>query len=177
LIQDDVTTLGEKVLVKGMVTDESPGSKDPNRVARFPHGVPAVSEESQEAWMEYVYMQQIKPADVKGVDVVVSVSDPNGNTYDVGTTTSDGDGYYGLSFVPEVTGEYIVTARFGGSESYWGSFAKTHLLVEEAPSASLTPTPEPASFADMYFMPISIATIVAIVIIVILLLLLLFRKR
>jgi hypothetical protein len=176
-IENDVTTFGHKVVVKGMVTDISPGTEAYNREARFPHGVPAVSEESQRTWMEYVYMQQAKPADTTGVDVVISVMDPNNNPYDVGTATSNGDGFYTLNFVPEVPGEYVVTARFAGSESYWGSFAQTSLFVEEAPAASPTPTPEPATFADMYFMPVSIATIIAIVIIVILLLLLLFRKR
>lgn len=176
-IENDVTTFGHKVVVKGMVTDKSAGTKDTDRVTRFPHGVPAVSEESMRLWMEYVYSQQVKPADATGVTVVVSVYDPNGNAYDVGTATSDGDGFYTLAFDPEVPGEYVVTARFAGSDSYWGSFAKTSVFVEEAPAATPQPTPEPATAADMYFLPVSIGMIVAIVIILVLLLLLLFRKR
>jgi hypothetical protein len=140
-----VSVDGDSVVVEGMVTDISPGTKAYNREARFPHGVPAVSEESQRTWMEYVYMQQAKPADTTGVDVVISVMDPNNNPYDVGTATSNGDGFYTLNFVPEVPGEYVVTARFAGSESYWGSFAQTSLLVEEAPAPSATPTPPPTT--------------------------------
>jgi hypothetical protein len=176
-IENDVTTFGHKVVVKGMVTDISPGTEAYNREARFPHGVAAVSEESQREWMEYVYMQQAKPADATGVDVVISVYDPNGNNYEVGTATSNGDGFYTLAFEPEVPGEYIVTAKFAGSESYWGSFAQTSVFVEEAPAATPQPTPEPATAADMYFLPVSIGMIVAIVIILVLLLMLLFRKR
>jgi hypothetical protein len=168
-----VSVDGDSVVVEGMVTDISPGTEAYNREARFPHGVAAVSEESQREWMEYVYMQQAKPV-ATGVDVVISVYDPNGNTYDVGTATSDGDGYYGLSFDPEVPGEYIVTAKYAGSESYWGSFAKTHLLVEEAPAASPTPTPPPASMTDTYVTGFGIGIIIAIVVVG---LLLFIRKR
>jgi hypothetical protein len=174
-IEDDVTTFGHKVVVKGMVTDVSAGTKEYDKMARFPNGVPAMSDEDQREWMEYVYMQQVKPA-ATGVPVTVSVYDPNGNTYDVGTATSNGDGFYTLAFDPEVTGEYIVTAAFCGSESYWGSFAQTSVFVEEAPAASPSPTPEPASFADSYFLPVSIGMIVAIVVFGLVIILLL-RKR
>jgi outer membrane protein assembly factor BamB len=140
-IENDVTTFGHKVLVTGMVTDVSPGTAAYNREARFPNGVPAISDEDQEAWMEYVYMQQAKPANAKGVEVVISVLDSNGNTYDVGTVTSDVNGKFQLAFDPEITGEYTVYAKFAGSESYWGSSAETALFVEEAPVASPTPQP------------------------------------
>jgi hypothetical protein len=126
--------------------------------------------------MEYVYMQQAKPADATGVEVVISVSDPNGNTYDVGTATSNGDGFYTLNFVPEVPGEYVVTARFSGSESYWGSFAQTSLFVEEAPAPSATPTPPPTTMTDTYVTGFGIGIIIAIVVVG-LLLFMLIRKR
>jgi hypothetical protein len=121
-------------------------------------------------------MQQVKPADTKGVDVVISVYDPNGNTYDVGTATSDGDGFYTLAFDPEVPGEYVVTARFAGSESYWGSFAKTSFFVEEAPAPSATPTPPPTTMTDTYVTGFGIGIIIAIVVVGLLLFMLL-RKR
>jgi hypothetical protein len=168
---------GSSVLVEGIVTDESPGTKNSDRVARFPQGVPAVSDESMSSWMEYVYMQQVKPSDATGVDVTVTVFDPNGNTYDVGTATSDANGFYSLMFTPEVSGKYTITATFEGSKSYWSSNAETAINVEETPAATPAPTPEPATFADMYFMPVSIGMIIAIVIVLALLLLLLFRKR
>ena len=170
-----VSVEGSSVVVEGMVTDISPGTKVYDREARFPHGVAAVSEESQREWMEYVYMQQAKPA-ATGVPVTVTVYDPNGNTYDVGTATSNGDGFYTLSFVPPVSGEYIVTAGFCGSESYWGSFAQTSLFVDEAPAATPAPTPMPESVADMYFVPAVIGIIVAIVVVGLLLFLMLRRR-
>jgi len=174
-IANPVTTFGHKVLVNGMVTDVSAGTQQSNILPRFPNGVPAVSDESQREWMEYVYMQQIKPA-ATGVDVVISVSDPNGNTYDVGTAKGNGDGFYTMDFDPEVPGRYVVTARFAGSESYWGSFAQTSLFVEQSPAASPTPTPPPAAMTDTYVTGFGIGIIIAIVVVG-LLLFLLFRKR
>ena len=115
-----VSEQGNLVLVEGTVMDISAGTKDSDRTARFPNGVPAVSDASQSAWMEYVYMQQPKPTNTTGVPVVVSVVDPNGNTYVVGTTTSEESGHYKVTFVPEVAGEYCVIATFGGTESHTG---------------------------------------------------------
>ena len=102
--------------------------------------------------------------------------DPNGNPYDVGTTTSDANGYYGMTFTPEVPGHYIVTATFAGSESYWPSFARTSVFVEEAPAATPGPTPTPAPMTDTYVLGIGAGAIVAIVLVGLLLFLVL-RKR
>ena len=49
---------GSSVAIRGTVTDISAGAKQTEIAARFPNGVPAVSDESQSAWMEYVYMQK-----------------------------------------------------------------------------------------------------------------------
>ena len=176
MIQDDVVTYGDKVLVKGSVIDVSAGTRQAEQAARFPYGVPAVSDASMGEWMEYVYMQKPKPADVTGVEVVISVLDPNGNCYEVGTAVSDASGMFKLAFDPEVPGEYTVVATFAGSEGYWPSEAETALYVEEAPAATPAPTPEPESVADLYFVPMSIGTIVAIIVVGLVLVLLL-RKR
>jgi len=158
-----ISTHGSSVMIEGMVTDVSAGTKS-NRIApRFPNGVPAVSDESMTAWMEYVYMQKPKPADATGVEVVISVLDPNNNYYEVGRTTSDANGFYRMSFEPLVPGEYTVYASFEGSGSYWPSQAFTAINVEEAPAATAEPTPVPASVADLYFLPVSIGIIVAII--------------
>ena len=45
--------------------------KTNEQAARFPNGVPAVSDASQAAWMEYVYMQKPKPTDVTGVPITI----------------------------------------------------------------------------------------------------------
>jgi hypothetical protein len=175
-IQNDVITHGNSVLVKGMVTDTSPGTEELAQTARFANGVPAIADEDMQAWMEYLYEQQAKPADATGVEVVVSVLDPNSNCYEVGRATSDEDGFFKLAFTPEVPGEYTVIASFEGSKSYYGSHAKTAINVEEAPAATPEPTPQPASVADMYFVPATIGIIIAIVVVGLILFLML-RKR
>ena len=172
-IQNDVTKYGTKVLVQGSVIDVSAGTGQDGQVARFPNGVPAVSDESMGDWMEYVYMQKPRPTDVTGVEVVISVLDPNNNVYEVGRATSDANGMYSATFTPEVPGKYAVIASFEGSESYWQSHAETALFVEEAPAATPVPTPTPAPMTDTYVIGTGIAIIIAIAIVGVLLL----RKR
>jgi hypothetical protein len=116
-------------------------------------------------WMLYVYKQFARPANVTGVEVVVSVLDPNNNCYEVGRATSDSDGFFSCAFTPPVPGKYTIYASFAGSKAYYGSSAETAINVEEAPAATPEPTPTPASVADMYFLPVSTGIIVAIVVI------------
>ena len=148
-----MSVLGEGVLIEGMVTDISPGTKNTLLSSRFPNGVPAVADEDQQAWMEYLYMQQGCPADAEGVEVVLSVFDPNGNSYEIGRTTSDASGFYSMMWEPEVPGKYVVTASFVGSGSYYGSYAMAAVGVFDAPAATVAPTPPPASIADQYLLP------------------------
>ncbi len=164
---------GKPVLVKGMVTDVSPGTKDAGLTMRFPNGVPAVSDANMSDWMQYVHMQFERPADVVGVDVVVSVLDPNNNCYEVARTTSDASGFFSAEFTPEVPGKYTVIATFEGSRAYYGSSAETALLVEEAPADTPVPTPVPQAPVETYFTVSTIAIIAAIAVAVILML----RKR
>ena len=112
--------------------------------------------------MEYVYMQQPKPTILTGVDVTLTVLDPNNNCYDVGTTTNNDYRSFKTSFTLEVLGEYYVYATSAGSDSYYGSSAVTAKNVE-APAPTAEPTPVPASAADLYFLPMSIGTIIAII--------------
>ena len=170
---DSAQSLGATVLVKGTVIDTAAGTKQAEQAARFPNGVPAVSDKSMGDWMEYVYMQKPRPADVTGVEVVVSVLDPNNNVYEVGRTNSDANGMFSVAFTPEVPGKYAVIASFEGSESYWQSHAETALFVEEAPAATPVPTPTPAPMTDTYVIGTGIAIIIAIAIVGVLLL----RKR
>jgi outer membrane protein assembly factor BamB len=170
----EVSVHGSSVLVKGMVTDISPGTQEYALTARFPRGVPAVCDENMSDWMQYVYMQFERPADMVGVEVVIEVLDPNNNYYEVGRTTSDASGYFGCEFTPEVPGLYKIITSFAGSGAYYGSFAETFINVEEAPAATPAPTPTPAPMTDTYVMGFGIAMIIAIVIGFALLLL---RKR
>jgi outer membrane protein assembly factor BamB len=156
-------SLGSKVLIQGTVTDIAAGTQQTEQAARFPNGVPAVSDESQSAWMEYVYMQKPKPTDVTGVPVHLTVIDPNGNSQDLGTAVSDDLGNYVLSWTPQVPGIHKITATFEGSESYYSSQAGTAFVVSEAtaaapivvptqPSTSTTPaaiTPTPTQAVSL----------------------------
>jgi len=164
---------GNSVVVEGMVTDISAGTKDDALTARFPNGVPAVSDANMSDWMLHVYKQFEKPADVVGVEVVVSVLDPNNNCYEVARATSDASGYFGCTFEPLVPGFYKVIATFEGSGAYYGSYAETFINVEEAPAATPVPTPVPQEPVGTYFAISTIVLLVAIAVAVILLL----RKR
>jgi hypothetical protein len=172
-----ISTNGDSVMVEGMVTDISPGTSTYALTARFPDGVPVVSDDGMTSWMEYVYMQYPRPADVTGVKVTISVLDPNNNVYEVATATTDENGAYSAVFTPEVSGKYTVMASFAGSKSYVGSHAETAIDVNDAVSnVTPEPTQAPQSMADLYFLPVSIVLIIAIVA-VLALMILLFRKR
>jgi len=135
-------SLGDSVVVRGTVTDQSPGAKQLVEEGKF-GSVPAISDEDQSAWMEYVYQQQAKPKDAEGVEVVLTTLDPNGNTYEVGKATSSMSGVFGCAFEPPVPGLYKIIATFEGSDSYYRSYAETYINVEEAPSPAQPLEPEP----------------------------------
>jgi len=170
----EISVHGSKVLVKGMVTDISPGTDDVALKKRFPNGVPAVADESMSAWMEYVYMQFPCPANVTGVEVIIEVLDPNNNYYEVARATTDGTGFYSATFDPPVPGKYTIIASFAGSKAYYGSHAETAIFVEDAPQPTPPPTPTPAPMTDTYVLGFGSAMLIAIIIGFALLLL---RKR
>jgi hypothetical protein len=124
---------GTPLVLQGTVTDQSAGGK----------GTPAIADENMSAWMAYLYMQQPKPTTATGVAVRLTAVDPNGNTIDIGTTTSDAKGMFSYIFTPDKEGKYIITANFDGTDSYWPSSAETAIVVGAAPSASPTVTPTP----------------------------------
>jgi hypothetical protein len=175
-VQDDTVIHGDSVLLKGYVTDNSPGTEELDLQARFPNGVPAVSDDSQSEWMLHVYKQFALPTSAKGVEVIVEVFDPNNNYYEVGRATSDLTGFYKLAFTPQVPGEYTIVARYAGSKAYFSSFAENAISVKEAPAPTASPTPAPASLADQYLLPATGGIIAAIAIVGVVLALLL-RKR
>ena len=84
---------GNGLTVQGTVMDISPGTTQNQIALRFPNGVPAVNDNDQTSWMEYVYYQNPKPTTASGVDVAISLIDPNGNINQVGTTHSDENEY------------------------------------------------------------------------------------
>jgi outer membrane protein assembly factor BamB len=164
-------TQGSSVVIRGTVTDQSPGAKELSQLRGF--SVAAIADADMQAWMEYLYMQQAMPTNAKGVEVTLDTIDPNGNFVHIGTVTSDLTGAYGYMFTPEVPGKYTIIATFAGSESYGSSYAETAIGVTEAPSASPTPPPLTLPPTEMYIAGATIAIIIAIAIVGILL----FRKR
>jgi len=138
-IQNDVISLGSSVLIKGTVMDVSPGTDDYALTARFPNGLPAVADEDMTDWMQYVYMQYERPAEVEGVEVFLKIRDPNGDWYST-TVTTDENGVFSHMWAPAIVGEYHVTAMFEGSKSYCVSQATTTFGVDDAPAAEDVPS-------------------------------------
>ena len=163
-----IPALGTSVMLTGTVTDQTPtGRRNTNDKVDFTlKGTPAISDEDMSAWMEYKFMQQIYPENMKGVPVTVDAIDPNGNFQNIGTTTSDAEGNYAIPFTPEVSGTYHITATFAGSNSYGASHGTAYLAIANEIAPTTNPTTAPLqSASDMYFIPAVIAIIVAIAIV------------
>lgn len=157
-------TTATPIAIRGTVMDISAGSQQEAQAARFANGLPCVSEESQQQWMEYVYMQQPRPTNTTGVPVTLSVWDSNGNFRTIGATTSDDQGFYSFTWTPDISGDYRVVANFAGSESYYAATAETSFhAADTAPTSAPTETP-PQSMADAYFIPAVAAIIILIII-------------
>jgi hypothetical protein len=163
---DAATTMGQSVVIKGTVLDQSPGAA----------GTAAIADKYMTPWMEYLYMQKPMPTNATGITVSLDVVDSNGNYRNIGSATSDAKGFFSFAWKPDIPGKYTVYATFAGSESYWQSYAETAFVVDEA---AATPTATPitgfATTGDlmMYVAVGVIAIIIAIAVAVVLLL----RKR
>jgi len=183
-----VVPLETGVMITGTVTDQTPASKD----------TPAIADEDMAAWMAYLHMQKPMPATANGVQVKLTAIDPNGNSQNIGTVTSDMGGCYGITWDPPVEGQYQITATFEGSDSYGSSYATTYLAVGPAAAApqptgtaqptvapttapttaptaspSVAPPPEAAPSTDIYI----IAAAAAVIIVVIAVAVVFLRKR
>ena len=167
-------TAGNNVVIQGTVMDISAGTKQTTQASDFPNGVPAVSDASMTAWMEYVYQQKPYPANVTGVEVTLDAVDPNGNFVHIGTATSDTSGLFGYAWkTPDVPGKYTVIATFAGTNGYWPSYAETTMVISEAPPATPPPAyPQPID-NTWTIVGVGIAMIIAVAIVGILML----RKR
>jgi outer membrane protein assembly factor BamB len=166
---DVAVPMGTSILIKGTVTDQSPGDTCLGIPAA---GTPAISDASMTSWMEYLYQQQPMPTNASGVPVSIDVLDSNGNYRNIGTTTSDISGTFGFLWKPDIPGKYTVIATFAGSESYYPSYSETSFAVDLAASASPYPVVSLPP-TEMYFAASTIAIIIAIAIVGILML----RKR
>jgi outer membrane protein assembly factor BamB len=172
---DEITDLvikGESAQVQGLVKDISPGTNDYAITSRFPDGVPVVSDASMGDWMKYVYMQFARPTDSAGVPVKIEIIDPNGEYSWIGTATTDPDGNFAYSFIPQIEGQYMIISTFDGSASYYGSHDIAYIMVDPAPSPSSPITPETPvePLITTEVAAVLIAAIAAVVIIVFLIL-------
>lgn len=156
--------VGGSLLVTGTITDVSAGTKQDEQAARFPAGVPAVSDESMSDWMAYVYQQQPRPSSVTGLTVTLTAIDANGNSQNIGTATSDATGTFHATVKPEIEGPYTIIATFTGSNGYYPSSGQS--TVNVAAAAQPTPTPTTAtntSMTDTYVLAIGVAIIAVII--------------
>jgi hypothetical protein len=169
-----VSVHGTDVLVQGTVTDQCAGAQKLAQKLGYVNGVPAIADEDQEAWMEYLYQQRLPiPGNAKGVEVTLDTLDPNGNFVHIGSPTSDLDGTFAYAFTPEVPGLYKIIATFAGSKSYAASYAETYVTVGEAPPTTAPPEyPQPIDFTWTI-----IGTGIAIIIAVAIAAILILRKR
>jgi hypothetical protein len=162
-----VPPLGSSVMITGTVTDQTPsGRRNENDLVDWTlKGTPAISDDSMEAWMEYLYEQQAKPTNATGVSVSLDVNDPNGNVFHIGDATTDMNGNYGFKYTPTVPGNYQIIATFAGSKAYGPSSSTTYLSIGEAtPTASAYPQIELPP-TEMYIVGGVIAIIIAIAIV------------
>jgi hypothetical protein len=97
--------------------------------------------------MQYLYMQQPQPTNATGVPVILTAIDPNGNVQNIGTVTSDTLSNFAVAWKPPVPGLYTVVANFAGSDSYYGSVAETHFVVNAAAAAVAAPASPQATAA------------------------------
>ena len=161
-----VTGSNTQVLIKGTVTDQSPGT---TAIGIPEAGTPAISDTSMSNWMAYLFQQQPEPMNATGVPVTLTYIDPNNNTYTIGQTTSDITGQYTYTFTPTIPGTYTIIATFAGSNSYYTSTAQTTMqsVTPATPTATTAPLSNSATTTDliMYVAVGVIAVIIAIAIV------------
>jgi len=151
-IQNDVIVEGNNVLIKGTVTDQSPGAE----------GTPAIADEYMSEWMEYLYMQKPCPMVLNGVPVKLEAFGEDGSYIEIGTVTSDAYGKFAYKWTPPDEKLYTIMATFDGSDSYYRSYDATYLSVgpAAAPSGPIEPEPSEAPLITT-----EIAIIIAVVIV------------
>lgn len=159
---------GTGILIQGTVMDMSPGN--PN--------TPCVSKESMSDWMDYLYLQHAMPTNVTGVPVTLMAIDSNGNTIDIGTTTTNGF-YGGFSYVwnPPNTGSYTIIASFLGDDSYGSSTAATGVNVVQSGGSISTGTQTTTSSDNTALIYGLIAAVVIAIIIAIVALVVGLRRK
>jgi hypothetical protein len=127
------------ITITGSIMDVSPGINQLLVKSNFANGLPCVSDDSESAFMEAVYQQQQMPNNVTGVPITINVLDANNNFRTIGTATSDGTGHFGLTWTPDIPGNFEVIASFQGSNSYYPSSSITYFSAS-LPATTTAPT-------------------------------------
>ena len=127
--------------------------------------------------METVYEQQPMPNNITGVPVTLSVIDSNGNSRQIGTTTTNAMGTYGFTWTPNIAGNYTVIATFAGSGSYYGSSAETYFYASNVPTGVPTTTAQANIATTGDIVTYLVVAVIAIIVAIALVGLLLLRKR
>jgi len=166
---------GNSVVISGTVTDTSSGTNQNQQATNFPAGVPVCSDASMADWMGHIYQQKPEPSNFTGVQVTLAVLDSNGNYRQIGTAMTDNTGFYSLTWMPDIPGDFKVYAQFAGTNGYWPSNAVTSFAIHEqsiTPGPSQSPQGNLATTSDLltYMAAGVIAIIIAIAIVGILLL-------
>jgi hypothetical protein len=168
---DAVLSKGAGVVIKGTVIDMSPAQPD----------TPCVSANSMSTQMEYLHLQYPigglwGNATINGVPVTLTAIDPNGNSQNIGTVTTNGYyGTYSFNWTPNLEGNYQIIASFGGDDSYGSSSASTNIVVGAA-SATPTSSQQQSVTTPDYTMTI-VAMGIAVMAVVVLVGLLVYRKH
>jgi len=170
-------TTSTPITITGTITDVSPGTQQQLVASNFPYGLPCVSDESQSLFMEAVYQQQPMYNNITGVPITISVIDSNNNLRDIGTTTSNAMGDFGLTWTPDISGNYQVIATFKGSNSYYPSSAATFFFAGETPTQAPVVTPQSNSATTSDLMMYNIGGVIAIIIAIAIVGLLLLRRK
>jgi len=139
-IQNDVVPQGSSVMIKGMVTDLSAGTKQSPLPERFPNGIPAISDKDMSSWMEYLYDQKPKPTNATGVTVFLQAVKSDGTVIDIWHVTTDIMGRFEYTWTPPTSDTYKILATFEGSESYWSSSQECALSVGPAATTINVPS-------------------------------------
>ena len=171
-------TTSTPITITGTVMDISAGSQQNAVAANFPNGLPCVSDASMSQFMESVYEQQPMPTNITGVPVTLYVLDSNNNYRAIGTTRTNAQGEFGLTWTPDITGNYTVYATFAGTGAYYGSSSSTIFYASSpaaTPAATATPLTGLASNATLMYGLVAI--IIVIIVIGAVIMLMLSRKR
>jgi hypothetical protein len=174
---------GDTVWITGNVLDQSPALMGKPCLSVTEGGDTTQKEGKQNggslsAYQENLFMQQPASMNLIGVPVSMFAINSTGYVFDLGKTTSNGNGDFVLKWTPPSEDYYLITASFTGDQSYYSSYDVTSVAVGAAPKEIVFPDPTPATEIPAYqTIDLAIIAAVAVAIIIGVVNLLALRKR